>query len=204
MLFGTREKYVSRFTAWRYVRPFVCNNHYSVCDRNRIGDFACDDNLPQHLASDSQAGHPMKELSQRKEISFAKCRERGLPAMFDGVCNETVLIVVDYRAGSSKPVSPGNPTRPIRNRSALGERCVSLGPVRAGAPHSEGGGKSENVLSVDENHYVSGGDDEHCMMPLHVSAPLCGCDRSGFGARGAARRGPSRMPVSPSPRDVTE
>jgi len=54
----------------------------------------------------------MKELFQRKEISFAKCRERRLPAMFDGVCNETVLIVVDYRAGSSEPVHPGIPPGP--------------------------------------------------------------------------------------------
>jgi len=143
----------------------------------------------QHLASASQAGHPMKELFQRKEIDFAKCRERGPPAMFDGVCNETVLIVVDIalvpRSRFTRESHPAHP-KPL----GIGERCVSLGPVRAGAPHSKGGGKSENVLSVDENHYVSGGDDEHCMMPLHVSAPLCGCDRSGFGARGAARRCP--------------
>ena len=122
MLFGTREKYVSRFTAWRYVRPFVCNNHYSVCDRNRIGDFACDDNLPQHLASASQAGHPMKELFQRKEISFAKCRERGLPAMFDGVCNETVLIVVDIalvpRSRFTRESHPAHP-KPLGPRGAL-------------------------------------------------------------------------------------
>jgi HK97 family phage major capsid protein len=31
---------------------------------------------------------------------------------FDGVCNETVLIVVDYRAGSSEPVHPGIPPGP--------------------------------------------------------------------------------------------
>jgi hypothetical protein len=59
MLSGTREKYVSRFSAWRNVRPFVWNNHYSVCDRNRIGAFARDDCLPQHLAAASQAS--MKE-----------------------------------------------------------------------------------------------------------------------------------------------
>ena len=50
-------------------------------------------------------------------------------------CNGTVLIAVElYRGGSSETVHPGNPTRPsAKDRSALGERCVSLGPVRAGA-----------------------------------------------------------------------
>jgi hypothetical protein len=49
-------------------------------------------------------------------------------------CNRTVLIVVDYRGGSSETVHPGNPTRPSdKDRWAPGTRCVSLGPVRAGA-----------------------------------------------------------------------
>jgi hypothetical protein len=55
MLSGTREKHVSRISVGRYVRPFVWNNHYIVCDCNRIGGVARDDNLPQHLASASQA-----------------------------------------------------------------------------------------------------------------------------------------------------
>src|SRR5262249_29529166 len=54
----------------RYVRPFVCNNHYSVCDCNRIGGFARDANLPQHLASASQAKHPMKQPFQSTASSF--------------------------------------------------------------------------------------------------------------------------------------
>jgi len=44
----------SVFLAFQYgviVRPFVRNNHYSVCKRNRIGGFARDDGLPQHLAA---------------------------------------------------------------------------------------------------------------------------------------------------------
>jgi hypothetical protein len=66
MLSGTREKHVSRISVGRYVRPFVCNNHYIVCDCNRIGGVARDDNLPQHLASDSQAELLMKEPFQGK------------------------------------------------------------------------------------------------------------------------------------------
>ena len=54
-LFPPREKRVSRISVWRYVRAFVRNNHYSGCDCNRIGGFARDDSLPQHLAAASQA-----------------------------------------------------------------------------------------------------------------------------------------------------
>ena len=44
--------------------------------------------------------------------------------------------MVDYRAGSSETVHPGESHPPLRkDRLALGERCVSLGPVRARAPH---------------------------------------------------------------------
>ena len=57
----------------------------------------------------------------------------------------------------------------IRDQPLAGIKgCRRRDVVGLHAPHSKGGGKSENVLSVDENHYVSGGDDEHCMMPLHV------------------------------------
>src|SRR5262249_46586534 len=48
--FRPREKRVSHICVWRYVRPFVRNNNYSVCNCNRIGGFARDDGLPQHLA----------------------------------------------------------------------------------------------------------------------------------------------------------
>ena len=52
-------RHVSRISVWRYVRPFVCNNHYSLCKRNRIGTFACDDSLPQRLAAVSLMERPM-------------------------------------------------------------------------------------------------------------------------------------------------
>ena len=64
----------------------------------------------------------MKELFQRKEIDFAKCRERGPPAMFDGVCNETVLIVVDIalvpRSRFTRESHPAHP-KPLGPRGAL-------------------------------------------------------------------------------------
>jgi hypothetical protein len=41
---------------------FRSHNNYSVCNCNRIGGFARDDSLPQHLAAASQAEHPMKAL----------------------------------------------------------------------------------------------------------------------------------------------
>src|SRR6516164_2310540 len=43
--FRPREKRVSHICVWRYVRPFVRNNNYSVCNCNRIGGFARDDKL---------------------------------------------------------------------------------------------------------------------------------------------------------------
>jgi hypothetical protein len=55
-------RHVSRISVWRYVRPFVRNNHYSLCKRNRIGAFACDDSLPQRLAAVSLMERPMREL----------------------------------------------------------------------------------------------------------------------------------------------
>jgi len=61
--FRPREKRVSRISVWRYVPPFVRNNHYSVCKRNRIGGFARDDGLPHHPVAVSQA---LKELFQGK------------------------------------------------------------------------------------------------------------------------------------------
>jgi hypothetical protein len=65
-------------------------------------------------------------------VKFKYCFGDKSPRTF--FCNGTVLIVVDYRGGSSEMVHPGNPAPPLRkDRSALGERCVSLGPVRAGA-----------------------------------------------------------------------
>ena len=56
-LFRPREKHVSHICVWRYVRPFVRNNNYSVCNCNRIGGFACDDSLPQHVAAFSLGPH---------------------------------------------------------------------------------------------------------------------------------------------------
>jgi hypothetical protein len=68
------------------------------------------------------------------------------------------LIAVElYRGGSSETVHPGNPTRPsAKDRSALGERCVSLGPVRAGARLiQKGGGKHAlTVVMSCRAHYV--------------------------------------------------
>ena len=61
--FRPREKRVSRISVWRYVPPFVRNNHYSVCKRSRSGGFAHDDGLPQHLAAVSQT---LKALFQGK------------------------------------------------------------------------------------------------------------------------------------------
>ena len=52
------KKRVSHICVWRYVRPFVRNNHCSVCDCNRIGGFARDDSLPQHVAAISLGPHP--------------------------------------------------------------------------------------------------------------------------------------------------
>src|SRR5262249_18743419 len=49
--FSPREKRVSRISVWRYVPPFVRNNHYGVGKRSRIRGFAHDDGLPQHLAA---------------------------------------------------------------------------------------------------------------------------------------------------------
>src|SRR6516165_11814674 len=75
--FRPREKRVSHICVWRYVRPFIRNNNYSVYDCNRIGGFARDDSLPQHLAAASQADHPMKEPFQgphtRRKIVFGRC-----------------------------------------------------------------------------------------------------------------------------------
>ena len=51
------EKHVPHICVWRYVRPFVRNNHYSVCNYNCIGGFARDDGLPQHLAVVSLGPH---------------------------------------------------------------------------------------------------------------------------------------------------
>jgi len=62
-----REKRVSHICVWRYVRPFVRNNNCSVCNCNRIGGFARDDGLPQHLAVVSLAAEfyfdPLCELA---------------------------------------------------------------------------------------------------------------------------------------------
>src|SRR5262245_15073135 len=56
-IFRPRERRVSHILVWRYVRPFVPNNNYSVCNCNRIGGFARDDGLPQHLAAVSLGPH---------------------------------------------------------------------------------------------------------------------------------------------------
>ena len=70
------KSHVSHICVWRYVRPFVRNNNCSVCNYNRIGGFARDDSLPQHLAAVSQAEHSMKELFQlphtRRKIVFGR------------------------------------------------------------------------------------------------------------------------------------
>jgi hypothetical protein len=57
-------------------------------------------------------------------------------------CNGTVLIVVDYRAGSSETVHSGIPPLPLRkNRPALGGAAFSLGSVRV--PRTEPDGKPQ-------------------------------------------------------------
>jgi len=55
--FRPRDNPVSRIWVWRYVCPFVRNNHCSVCNCNRIGGFARDGGLAQHLAAVSLGPH---------------------------------------------------------------------------------------------------------------------------------------------------
>jgi hypothetical protein len=56
-LFRPRDNRVSRIWIWRYVCPFVRNNHCSVCNCNRIGGYARDGSLAQHLAAVSLGPH---------------------------------------------------------------------------------------------------------------------------------------------------
>src|SRR5262245_5642187 len=48
---------VSLISVWRYVCPFVRNNHFSVCNCNRIVGLARDGSLPQYLASTQLGPH---------------------------------------------------------------------------------------------------------------------------------------------------
>src|SRR5215471_12464627 len=60
---GTREKHVSRISVWRYVRPFVCNNNYRVCDCNRI--------TYDPVANDFDSWGPFWESKRKTRCFFA-------------------------------------------------------------------------------------------------------------------------------------
>src|SRR6516225_10590975 len=142
--FPSKGKTCFSHLSMRYVRPFVRNNNYSVCNCNRIGGFARDDSLPQHLAAASLVSH--SNLANNLFASSCVSR-RPARLFFRPKCDVTVSNWSDEREGQNEQV----PAYSMRIRTAF-VVCIRRGEITGAASRGKQPDARRRRCSEDGTH----------------------------------------------------